>query len=220
MDKQKVLRFAVLFSNAGYMGIPLIRAFLGADAGIYATIYNIGFNFFIWSIGCYIYSGDKKYMSVKKMFINPAMVSIYIGLIFFITPLNRVVEKASVMGDCLEYLDKMVAPLAMILVGFHMASVKWKGLFKDIEIYKCLILRLLICPVIIWAFLKILMLCGVCSTTSMQVVLICSATPCATSVGVFAEKFNCDTVTSGKLVPISTIFALGTMPLVALLLLM
>ena len=63
------------------------------------------------------------------------------------------------------------------------------------------------------------MIVGLCSVDTMMVVLICSATPCATSVGVFAEKFNCDTITSGKLVPISTILALGTMPLVALLLL-
>ncbi len=219
VDKQKVLRFAVLFSNAGYMGIPLIRAFLGADAGIYATIYNIGFNFFIWSIGCYMYSGDKKYMSIKKMFINPATVSIYIGMLIFVTPLNKVIEDIYVVNTCLDYLDGIVAPLVMMLVGFHMAAVDWKGVFKDLDMYKCLFLRLLACPVIIWGVLRLLMIFGLCSETAIQVVLVCSATPCATSVGVFAEKFNCDTVTSGKIVPISTILALGTMPLVALLLL-
>ncbi|MBQ8164386.1 MAG: AEC family transporter [Clostridia bacterium] len=219
IDKQKVLRFAIIFSNAGYMGIPLIRAFLGSDAGIYATIYNIGFNLFIWSLGCYIYSGDKKYMSVKKMFINPATISIATGMIIFVTPLSGYIEKLTPLKTCIDYLDGMVAPLVMMLVGFHMASVDWKTVFKDIEMYKCIFLRLILCPVLVWAVLRVLMVFGLCSETAMQVVLVCSATPCATSVGVFAEKFNCDTVTSGKVVPISTILALATMPLIAMLLL-
>lgn len=219
IEKKKVFRFAVIFSNAGYMGIPLIEAFMGSEAAIYAAIYQIGFNLFIWSIGCYIYSEDKQYISVKKMFINPATVSIAIGLFFFLTPLSQYVTGFEPLNECVKALSGMVSPLVMILVGFHMAAVDWKTIFKDFNLYKCIFLRLILCPVLIWAVLRVLMIAGLCSDVTMQVVLISSATPCATSVGVFAEKFNCDTRTSGKLVPISTILALGTMPLVALLLL-
>ena len=217
INKRKVLRFAVLFSNSGYMGIPLIEALLGSDAAIYATVYNIGFNFFVWSLGCYIYTDDKSYVSPKKMFINPATISIYVGLLIFFLPVNRFLP--SVVISSVDMLKALVAPLSMMLVGFHMASADFKGVFKDWDIWRCILLRLFVCPAAIFALMKLADVTGIYSNAvAVTVVLLCSATPSATSVNIFAEKFDCDTRTSGKIVPISTICALASMPITALLL--
>ena len=35
-----LLRFAITFSNAGYMGFPLIEALFGAEGLLYASIFN------------------------------------------------------------------------------------------------------------------------------------------------------------------------------------
>ena len=51
IDRAGILRFVTVFSNAAFMGIPLIRAILGAEAAIYASIYNITFNLFLWTLG-------------------------------------------------------------------------------------------------------------------------------------------------------------------------
>ena len=42
---RRMLSFATVFSNAAFMGIPLIEAVLGSAATIYATVYNITFNY-------------------------------------------------------------------------------------------------------------------------------------------------------------------------------
>ena len=51
---QRMLRFATVFSNVAFMGIPLIAAVLEADypgSTVYALIYSITFNVFLWSLG-------------------------------------------------------------------------------------------------------------------------------------------------------------------------
>ena len=46
-----VLRFAVIFSNAGFMGIPLEYALLGADGVFFGAMYVVVFNLVCWSLG-------------------------------------------------------------------------------------------------------------------------------------------------------------------------
>lgn len=151
------------------------------------------------------------------MFINPATISIYVGLLIFFLPVNRFLP--SVVISSVDMLKALVAPLSMMLVGFHMASADFKGVFKDWDIWRCILLRLFVCPAAIFALMKLADVTGIYSNAvAATVVLLCSATPSATSVNIFAEKFDCDTRTSGKIGPISTICALASMPITALLL--
>ena len=52
-QSRPVLRLATVFSNAGFMGIPLEQAILGAEGVFYGIVYVVMFNIFIWSWGLY-----------------------------------------------------------------------------------------------------------------------------------------------------------------------
>ncbi|MBQ5800304.1 MAG: AEC family transporter [Clostridia bacterium] len=212
-DIQAVLRFATIFTNAGYMGIPLIKSILNDEATIYASIYVIVFNIFVWTVGCYIFTGDKKYISLKKALLNPATISTAIGFIIFILPINQ--HLPSVAINLLIGLKDMVAPLSMLLIGLQLAKIELKGIFKDLLMYKFLVLRMLLIPTIVWALLKAVSLLGYSDPTVMTVTLLCSATPVATATSMFAEIFDGNTVYSSKIVSISTVLSLLTMPIIA-----
>ena len=208
----------MLFANASFLGIPLIQAVAGDVAVIYVCIFVIAFNLYAWSVGCYIYTGDRKYMSVKKMFINPATVPTYIGFIFFFTPLNRHVP--SFATELLTYLSDLVVPLSMIIVGLRFADLKMKSAFKDKALPLALALRLIVAPIVAFVILKLLMLFGASlSSDVVLTVMICAATPVAVYTSMMAEKFGGDAVTAGKYVAVSTLFSLATIPIVSLLLL-
>lgn len=214
---KQVLRFGIVFSNAGYMGIPLIEAVLGSEAAIYATIYNISFNLFMWSLGRYIYTCDRKYVSPLKMFINPAAVAVYIGLVIFFLPIETYIPP--VIISAIDMLKGLVAPLSMILVGYHMAGANFKNLFKSGSLFFAIFIRLIVCPVVLFLLLKLLSVTGIYhNVTAVTVALLAASTPAATSTSMLAEKHDGDTETSGMLVPVSTVLAVITMPLVALLL--
>ncbi|MBQ7377259.1 MAG: AEC family transporter [Clostridia bacterium] len=229
-NQLRVLRYATVFTNAGYMGIPLICAIFNAEYAIYASIYVMVFNIFCWSLGCFIYTKDRRYMSPRKMFLNPASISTYVGLILFLTPLNRLLAPLpatygfidvlkSVPYDLIDGLQALVAPLAMILIGLRLAELDWKRAFKDLHLYIYLFVRMILSPAIVWAVTKLLMLIPVFDDpVVMTVILLSAATPAATATSMFAEKFDGDSVYAGKLVSVSTLISLGTMPLVALLL--
>lgn len=223
---KKVLQFATIFTNAGFMGIPLIEALysdMDRNVGIYASIYIIVFNIFCWSVGAYIYSDDKKYISPRKMFLNPAVVATLFGFVLFFTPLNEWLSGdtlfAGVVYDIMRSLKELVAPLSMMLIGLRLAEIKWKGVLLDRYMYLCYAIRMILFPVLTWGLVKTFALLGIYNDmTAMTVMLLSASAPIATATSMFAEKFDGDAVYAGKIVSISTLLSVLTMPLVALLL--
>jgi len=240
---RRVYRFSIVFANAGYMGIPLMTMVLGDEAAVYASVYIIGFNFFAWSLGCLIYTDDKSYISPKKMLLNAATVPTFIGILLFITNAYTWLPAAvtSFTFDALTMLKNTVAPMSMMVIGMRLADLKLKGAFNDRYMYLSFIMRLAVLPAAVFVLLWICKLIGFYQATAFTTVLICAATPSAALTGMFAEKFAPKSdpqklaegdpdavktaeialegsVTASKLVSISTVLSLLTMPLIALLL--
>lgn len=218
-DKEirKVLRFAIIFSNAGYMGIPIINYVLGAEATIYASVYIVGFNLYSYSLGFLIYSEDKKYISVKNILLNPATVSIVVSLLLFVTGANRYVPAA--VTETLAMMKNSIAPLAMTIIGIRLADLKLDGLIRDKYLYYCLSVRHFIFPFITWGILYLIRLAGVpIGEHAFATMLICASTPAATATSMYAEKFDGEKVYASKIVSISTVLSVVTMPIMALLL--
>lgn len=213
---QKMLRFATIFSNAAYMGIPLIVGILGDEAAIYASVYGITFNVFIWSLGVLICTGDKKQTSFKKVLFHPTTVATVIGLIFFFFPIDTYVPTLCI--EALNMLKQLVAPLSMIIIGLRLTEIKLKGMFRDRYLYQFLALRLLILPTAVFVVMRLISLIVPISETVMTVILVSASTPAATATSMFAEKFDGNAAYSGKLVAISTILSILSMPIISLLL--
>lgn len=226
---RKVLRFGVIFSNAGYMGIPIISDVFGSEYVIYATIYIVWFNVFAYSLGRLIYTDDKKFISVKKIFINPAVIPITIGLIIFLTGggtwIKQALEGSGIISEGVNLIyniitvfKNMVAPASMMVIGAKLADINFKGIFKDKYLYPFIALRLLISPAIIWAIMRVCLVFGLIDQTAMSIVLILCSTPAAALTTMFAELYDCDSVYAGKLVSVTTLLSVASMPLIALLL--
>ena len=226
---RKVLRFGVMFSNAGYMGIPIISDVFGSEYVIYATVYIVWFNVFAYSLGRLIYTNDKKYISVKKIFVNPAVIPIAIGLVIFLTGggtwINNMLNESGIVakGVALIYniitvLKNMVAPASMIVIGVKLADINFKGIFKDKYLYPFIALRLFVFPAILWAIMRICLVLGLITNDAMSIVLILCSAPAAAITTIFAELYDCDAVYAGKLVAVTTLLSVVSMPIVALLL--
>lgn len=229
---RRMLRFATVFSNAAFMGIPLISAVLGDEATLYASIYNITFNLFLWSFGVYICTdkrdvdGDgihddehlrkKGNASITKALLHPVTIAAAIGLVFFFTPLDAHIP--GIVTECLTMLKNLVAPLSMVVIGLRLADMNLRGFFKQKELYIFIALRHIVLPCIVFLIMRVLVLVGLNIADDVIIsVLIMASAPAATSATMFAEKYDCDADYVSKLVAISTILSLVTMPLVSLL---
>ncbi|MBQ7288682.1 MAG: AEC family transporter [Clostridia bacterium] len=214
-NKQQVLRFATAFPNALFMGLPIVTGIFGDEAAIYASVYTIWFNIFVWSIGAMFYTGDKKYISAKNMFLNPATIAAIVGIISFVVKVEAYVPQ--VVYDGLGMLGNLVAPLSMIVIGIRLAEVEFKNILRDKYIYQFSFLRLLGTPIMAFVFFKLAALLGYTNEMVTFIVLILCSTPTASMCGMFAERFDADAVYASKCVSINTLFSLLTMPIAAIL---
>jgi len=230
--RRSVLLFSTVFTNAGYMGIPLLESlFLDThpEIAIYGSVYVTAFNIFVWSLGSYLYTGDKKYISVKKMIVNPATLSTFVGLaIFFLSAIpavrNSLIipyirgEVSSVFPSFMNSMKALVAPLAMLLIGFRFVDLKFKSVFKDKYLYINLFVTLFLTPALIWAIVKLLAVTHIYDDELvMSVLLLSAAAPAATATSMFAEKYDGDSPYASLIVSVTSVFCIISMPIVALL---
>ena len=81
---RSVLRCAIVFSNAGFMGIPLEYALLGPDGVFYGVAYVVVFNLLFWSWGLVTFCGSLKDVRIRTLFLNPGSVGVVLGLPLFL----------------------------------------------------------------------------------------------------------------------------------------
>lgn len=204
--KEKVLRFGSVFSNCGFMSIPLQQALLGDEGVFYASSYVAIFNLFIWSYGIITMSGDKKYLSPKKLIFSPGIIGITIGLIIFLCS----IPVPKIIAEPISYLAGLNTPLPMIIIGFHLANSDVLDAIKNLKCIFAIAFRLVILPIIA---LGIFYLCGVREVMLISSVISWCA-PVAAITTMFSSKFGADTSLSVNFVSLSTIISLITMPLI------
>lgn len=202
---QKVLQFGVIFSNCGYMSIPLQQALLGDDGIFYGASYIAIFQIFIWSYGLLLMSGDKKVLSPKKMLINPGVIGVSIGLIIFL--LSIPVPK--VIAEPISYIASLNTPLPMMIIGYHLMKSNIVDGLKNIKCFIAIGIKLFLFPLLA---LLVMYLCGVRGTMLISSVISCSA-PTAAITTMFSNKYSCDTALSVNMVSISTLLSLISMPI-------
>ncbi len=80
-----LFRFMAIFGNVGFIGFPVLIAVLGKESLFYATIFNLPFNIFAFTLGVYFITMDtkKKGGIDYRKFLNPGIVATLIGLLIF-----------------------------------------------------------------------------------------------------------------------------------------
>lgn len=226
--KINTARYACLFSNCGYMGLPFLQTVFkdspfASEIIIYTAIVIAIFNFFNWTIGVYMLGHNKKDVSVKKILLNPTIISIFVGLIFFFTvkvPLVDLFENGSSarlavakIMDSFDVIGNLVTPLALTVIGIRLAHVKPKNLFLDKWAYLVCLFKLIIMSVVsilIVAYMPV-------DTLLKYVMFFLLSMPSATSTTMFSLKFGGDADSGAVFVLLSTVLSILTIPLMFLL---
>lgn len=205
-SRQTVLRFSVVFSNCGFMCLPLEQALLGDDGVFYGGVFVAVFNIVLWSYGLVMMSGDKKQLSIKRLVLNPGIMGVLIGLVFFVFSIRL----PEIVMSPISFLADLNTPLPMLVIGYYLYKSNLIDAVKDVKSYIAIALRLIVIPIL---SLAILYLCGMRGTLLLSTVIAASA-PVAASTTMFATKFNKDVAASVNLVSLSTIFSILTMSLI------
>ena len=203
-----VLKFATVFSNGGFMAIPLEYALLGPDGAFYGAVYVVMFNLLCWTYGLKVMCGHLKDMNRRILFVNPGTVGIAIGLPLFLTSTTLPV----ILHDPIKYISDLNTPLAMIVIGFYLADARFAAYFRCVPALVASALRLLIIPALVLAGLVAAR--GMHLDPTMAIALTASASaPVAAMDTMFASKYGRDVDVSVGLVAVTTILSVATMPI-------
>ena len=202
----RVGQFAVIFSNSGFVGIPIISGLLGPEYVFYVTITMAVGTFALWTYGVLLMSGDKGQVSMKKIFTNPAVVALFIGLALFFAP----VRLPGMVSQFLTGMGNLNTGLGMLVLGINLGSSNLGLLFTDRRLYKACAFRLLVVP----AATILLCLAMPVSAEIRMVLLIVEACPCGAVTSMLAQLYGGDFQYGTGLVIVTTLLSMATLPLV------
>lgn len=208
---KKVNTFLSIYSNCGFMGLPLLNAALGDEGVFLGSAYLAVFSLMYWTQGVYVFSGDKRDMISKKAILNPGVLGVLIGLIFFF---GRI-KLPGLIGTTVSGIAALNTPVAMFVIGSFLAKTKVKSALKNPNVWLVTVLRLLVLPLISLGVLFVLTKTGIADPLAAMAVLLQVSAPCATVGSLFAVKFGYDPTYASEVIAISTLLSMITIPLMA-----
>lgn len=208
--KNPIDDFGAAFSNAGFMGFPLVAAVQGSEAIFYAAGFVALLNALQWTYGQSLISGDLSYRSPKAILKNPLVLSLLLGILIFCFEL----PVPAIASDLLAALAALNAPLAMVILGVYLTQTDPKTLFNDPHLYVVAAARLVLIPLLTILVLKLLPAQYAAIATTLVIV---AAAPIGSNVAVYAQKLGKDYAYAVRGVCLSTLLSAITMPLLMLL---
>jgi predicted permease len=218
-----IYQFLIVFSNAAYMGFPVLRAVLGEEAIFYGAFFNIPFNILAYSMGIWFLrrSQPGKTLSKKEMLFNPGTTGIMIGvLLFLLSPLveGTVIHKIFYQGPVLEGLKQIgstTISLSMVVIGTVLATAKVGEVFKNLRAFLVSAIRLLVVPALM--LLVVLPFRGLVNPLILSIPILIAGMPCAVFSVILAKEYDGDEKLASVGVFLSTLFSAVTIPLFAYL---
>lgn len=205
--KNAIEEFAVAFSNAGFMGVPLITAVIGSHSVFYAAGYVAMMNILQWVYGQYHMGPDAH--PKKSSPIHPLMLSLPLGMLLYFLP----VRPPEIVTNALGAIAACNSPLAMILLGIYLGSTPPRQIFASAASWRVSAARLALLPVVLTCVLWPI---PVEQEIKLTLLLLASASV-GTNVALYAQRAELDYRPATGMVCLSTLLSVVSMPLVVAL---
>ncbi|MFL0195792.1 AEC family transporter [Clostridium sp. WILCCON 0269] len=205
-EKRDILQFAMVFSNCGFMGFPLAQSVFGNEGVIYASIFNMIFNIFVWTYGVMLFSEVKSIREIGRILKNPGIISALIGIFIMVFSIRI----PPVLQDTMKMVGGLTTPISMMVIGSLLSRANFKDLFNDVSMYYGVFIKLLFIPVVLYIvsiFLRE-------NSMVMKTFILMQAMPAGAITSLFAENFNKGKEYSVFIVSLSTLFSIITIPLI------
>lgn len=199
-------KYATIFTNKGFIGIPIITAIFSKEAIVLLTpMITVG-HLFMWTYGINLFATEKKKVTLKQLFINPSFIAMTIGLILFVLPF----EYPYVITKSISLLTSLNTPLAMIIIGVYLANDSIVEILKNKSIYYVSLIRLLILPLFVILLMKWMPI----DRLMKEIIIIAMAVPAATNTAMFAQLTGSDPTRGAQIVSQTTILSALSLPFI------
>lgn len=199
----RIERLCCIYSNAGFIGIPLLGALFGEVGSFYASIYLTVLNVFLWTQGAFSLTAGADFKeSLRKLF-SPTLVAVAAALCLYIFR----IQLPTLLILPIRYLADMNAPFAMIVTGVSIATCNPRDLLHP-RVFYVSALRQIVLPLILLLLFRAF---GLTNTTAVCT-LIAASCPTAAAIPMLALQYDQNEQTASGTFALTTLLSLVTIP--------
>ena len=202
------LAYGTMVSNSSFMGIPVIESLYGSIGVVYTSIFQIPLRLTMWTIGLkqFDHKEKKKFVS---LLLHPCILAVLIGVTLLLTG----IKLPSIIQIPLTAFSKCTTPLSMLVIGAIMADIDPRNIF-DKEILKYAFIRLIGFPLVVYLALRFLPI----DRMILTIAVLLTGMPTGSTTAILADKYNCDSPFAAKMIFVTALLSIITIPLLSLLL--
>ncbi|MBR2943271.1 MAG: AEC family transporter [Clostridia bacterium] len=203
-QEKKLDQLMLVFTNVGFMGIPVAQALYGMNGVAMVSMFILTFNLAFFSYGLMLISGEMTFN--LRSLCNPCIFAALGALFFALTGLHL----PGPIESTLASIGSMNTPLAMIIIGASLAHSDLRVALTNPRLYKISLARMLIMPLCMLAIMRLLpidpMLAGVA---------VCEAAmPVAGNCAMASDMYTPEDMTASHAVIVSTLMSALSLPVI------
>lgn len=209
-EERKISEFSLLFSNCGFMGLPVLNALFGPEGAFYGAFFIITFHLVLWTWGIAVFARGRSDIKLtpKKIFFNYGSVPAAIGIVLLVIKLFLPLPEFITLS--LTYLSNICTPVSLLITGALIAKMSLKKVFCVPRIYYVSAIKLVLFPILICVITKLLGF----DTFYVMFFTTMAALPSASTVTMLSETFDSNSTYASLTVGVSTLLSVLTIPLI------
>jgi predicted permease len=200
-DNQRFFNLMTVYTNVGFIGIPVARAILPENAILYVIVCNVMYSLLFYTHGITILGRGKEKMNLRKVF-SPGTIMALLALVVFWFDL----KPPLIISSSISYIGNATVFLSMALLGVSIArSDITKGL-KNIRIWAYILIRMILVPVALFFILR----AAHCDDITILGICLMAEMPIGNLPLIQSEKMGEDTELLSSAITVSTIASMAT----------
>ncbi len=168
-DKRRFYNMMCIYTNVGFIGIPVAHAVLPPDGMLCVLVCNVMYSLLFYTHGVAVLSGNKEKISPLKI-LSPGTIAAVLSIliVWFRISLPEAVN------ETISYVGGATVFLSMMLLGVSIARSGLLEGIKSVKLWLFILIRMIALPALLAVILKLMNLdpvitAGMCLMAAMPV---------------------------------------------------
>ncbi len=207
-DNRRFYNLMCVYTNVGFIGIPVARAILPEKAILYVIVCNVMYSLLFYTHGITVLSSGKEKMNLRKV-LSPGTVMAVLSLVvcwFDYDPPQLIKSSVSYIGNSTVFLS-------MMLLGISIARSDIAKGFREMRIWAYIAIRMILLPVLMFFILRAIR----CDDVTILGLCLMAAMPVGNLPLIQSEKMGEDTELLSKAITVTTMVSMVTITVLMIL---
>lgn len=206
-EQRKIFQLMFVFSNVGFIGIPVISSIFGEQYVVYVSEFMLVYTLVFYTYGIALMDGQFSKSSLRAM-ANPGTVSALLAMAVIIWG----IQLPEFLKTAVAYLGNVTSPMALVAVGFALAESDLKKIFCQPRLYAFSAVKLLVLPLALLPLLRL----AVPNADLLAVCMVMFGMPVGNMPLILGNQRGLDVSSCSAAIILSTILCVLTVPVLML----